>query len=135
MKNQLEHQHALLTACTQKKNTIFCTYLYDYYVGNFRQNNNYAEDGIDETSGGLCRRNSVERNSELFSLTRNGSEWMLSKTIFFFAEFRRSVFGFGIDSSVELGMPWNEHGLPLNNCNRSESIPRNFFGTKFRSQP
>ncbi len=32
-------------------------------------------------------------------------------------------------------MPRNEHFLPRNNGNRSESIPRNFFGTKFRSQP
>jgi hypothetical protein len=38
-------------------------------------------------------------------------------------------------SSAELGMPRNEHFLPRNNGNRSESIPRNFFGTKFRSQP
>jgi hypothetical protein len=32
-------------------------------------------------------------------------------------------------------MPQNEHFLPRNNGNRSESIPRNFCGTKFRSQP
>ncbi len=32
-------------------------------------------------------------------------------------------------------MPRNECFLPRNNGNRSESIPRNFFGTKFRSQP
>jgi hypothetical protein len=31
-------------------------------------------------------------------------------------------------------MPRNEHFLPRNNGNRSESIPRNFFGTKLRSQ-
>ncbi len=42
---------------------------------------------------------------------------------------------FGIDSSVELGMPQNECLLPRNTGNRSESIPRNFFGKKFRSQP
>jgi hypothetical protein len=46
-----------------------------------------------------------------------------------------SVPSFGIGSSAELGMPRNEHFLPRNNGNRSESIPRNFFGTKFRSQP
>jgi hypothetical protein len=32
-------------------------------------------------------------------------------------------------------MPPNEHFLPWNNRNRSESIPWNFFGTKIRSQP
>ncbi len=47
----------------------------------------------------------------------------------------RSVPSFGISSSAELGMPRNEHFLPRNNGNRSESIPRNFFGTIFRSQP
>ncbi len=46
-----------------------------------------------------------------------------------------SVPSFGIGSSAELGMPRNEHFLPRNNGNHSESIPRNFFGTKFRSQP
>ena len=47
----------------------------------------------------------------------------------------RSVPSFGIGSSVEFGRPRNECFLPRNNGNRSESIPRNFFGTKFRSQP
>jgi hypothetical protein len=47
----------------------------------------------------------------------------------------RSVPSFGIGSSAELGMPRNGHFLPRNNGNHSESIPRNFFGTKFRSQP
>ena len=37
----------------------------------------------------------------------------------------------GIDSSVNLGMPWDEH----NNGSHSESIRRNFFRTKFRCQP
>jgi hypothetical protein len=46
-----------------------------------------------------------------------------------------SVPSFGIGSSAELGMPRNEHFLPRYNGNHSESIPRNFFGTKFRSQP
>jgi hypothetical protein len=31
-------------------------------------------------------------------------------------------------------MPRNDHFMPRNNGNRYESIPRNFFGTKFRSQ-
>jgi hypothetical protein len=46
-----------------------------------------------------------------------------------------SVLSFGIGSSAELGMPRNKHFLPRNNGNHSESIRRNFFGTKFRSQP
>ncbi len=46
-----------------------------------------------------------------------------------------SVLSFGIDSSINLGMPRNEHFLPQNNVNHSESIPLNFFGTKFRCQP
>ncbi len=44
---------------------------------------------------------------------------------FFFMSFR-SVPSFGIDSSVNLGMPRNDHFLPQNNGNHSESIPRNF---------
>ncbi len=47
----------------------------------------------------------------------------------------RSVPNFGIGYSAELGMPRNEGFLPRNNGNRSESIPRNFFGTKYRSRP
>ncbi len=47
----------------------------------------------------------------------------------------RSVPSFGIDSSVKLGMPWNVHFLPRSNGIHPESIPRNFFGTKFRCQP
>jgi hypothetical protein len=59
--------------------------------------------------------------------------WLFCKT-YFSAEFR-SVPIFGIGSSAEIGMPRNEQFLPRNNGNHSESIPRNFFGTKFRSQP
>jgi hypothetical protein len=57
-----------------------------------------------------------------------------SAKLHFFAEFR-SVPSFGTGSSAELGMPRNGHFLPRNNGNHFESIPRNFFGTKFRSQP
>ncbi len=46
-----------------------------------------------------------------------------------------SVPSLGIDSFVKLGMPRNEQFLPRNNGSHSESIPRNFFGTKFRCQP
>ncbi len=46
----------------------------------------------------------------------------------------RSIPSFGIESSVKLGMPRNDHFLPRNKIH-SESIPRNFFGTKFRCQP
>jgi hypothetical protein len=45
-----------------------------------------------------------------------------------------SVPSFGIDSSVNLGMPRNEHFLPWNNGSCSE-YSRNIFGTKFRCQP
>ncbi len=57
--------------------------------------------------------------------------------LIFSAEFHSVPFrpSFGIVSSAELGMPRNECFLPQNNGTRSESIPRNFFGAKFRSQP
>jgi hypothetical protein len=55
--------------------------------------------------------------------------------LIFFMSFR-SVPSFGMDSSVNLGMARNEHFLPRNNGNHSESIPRVFFfGKKFRCQP
>jgi hypothetical protein len=47
----------------------------------------------------------------------------------------RFVPSYGMDSSEILGITRNEHFIPRNNENRSESIPRNFFGTKFRWQP
>ena len=37
-----------------------------------------------------------------------------------------SVLSLGIDSSVNLGMPQNDHFLPRNIENHSESIPPNF---------
>jgi hypothetical protein len=46
-----------------------------------------------------------------------------------------SVPNFGIDTSVNLGRPRNELFLPRNNGSCSESIPRNFFGRKFRDLP
>jgi hypothetical protein len=49
--------------------------------------------------------------------------------LFRFLPFRAS------DSSVNFGMPRNELFLPRNNGSHSESIPRNFFGTKFLCQP
>jgi hypothetical protein len=36
-----------------------------------------------------------------------------------------------MESSEILRITWNEHFIPQNNDNHSESIPRNFFGTKF----
>jgi hypothetical protein len=57
------------------------------------------------------------------------------RVIFFRGIPFRFVPSFGTGSSTELGMPRNEYFLPRNNGNRSESILRNFFGTKFRSQP
>jgi hypothetical protein len=54
--------------------------------------------------------------------------------LIFFMSFR-SVPSFEIDSSVNLGMPQNDHFLTRNKGNHSESIPRNFFATKFRCLP
>jgi hypothetical protein len=61
---------------------------------------------------------------------RKNGQWLV------FRLFRRTSFFRGIlfrsiplqDS--ELALP-PQHFLPRNNGNRSESIPRNFFGTKF----
>jgi len=64
----------------------------------------------------------------------NNSPSMSTARIIFFIPFR-SVPSFGIGSSAELGMPRNEYFVPRNNGIRSESIPRNFFGTKFLSKP
>jgi hypothetical protein len=57
----------------------------------------------------------------------------LVKQIFF--AYIRSFPCCGTDSSVDLGMPRNEHFLPQNKGSRSESILEKFFGTKFRYQP
>jgi hypothetical protein len=54
--------------------------------------------------------------------------------LIFFMSFR-SVPSFESDSSVNLGMPQNDHFLPRNKGNHSEPISRNFFGTKFRCLP
>jgi hypothetical protein len=59
--------------------------------------------------------------------------FLLSLLLLFFMPFS-SVPSLGNDSSVNFGMPRNEHFLPRNNGSHSESIPRNFFGTKFRCQ-
>jgi hypothetical protein len=45
------------------------------------------------------------------------------------------VLSYGIGSSEILGITRNEHFIPWNNKNCSESILLNFFGTKFRWQP
>ncbi len=93
----------------------------------------------------------LEIRSESFSEQKNfgipfriifGREKLGKKTTFvscfvklqYFAEFR-SVPSYGMDSSEILGITRNEHFIPRNNEHRSESIPRNFFGTKFRWQP
>jgi hypothetical protein len=52
-----------------------------------------------------------------------------------FSAYFCSIPSFGIDSSVDAGMPRNENFLLWNNGNRSESTPRNFFGTKYHCQP
>jgi hypothetical protein len=55
----------------------------------------------------------------------------------YFTEFVPFCFvpSYGMNSSEILGITRNEHFIPRNNENRSESIPQNFFGTKFRWQP
>jgi hypothetical protein len=52
----------------------------------------------------------------------------------YFAELR-SIPRYGLDSSEILGITRNEQFIQGNNKNLSESIPRNFFGTKLRWQP
>jgi hypothetical protein len=92
----------------------------------------------------IPRNHSVEETTALNSNSKHvPDESMLSilfgwsrifcKTIFFMPF--PSVPSFGIDSSVNLGMPRNEHCLPRNDGSCSESILRNFFGTKLRCQP
>jgi hypothetical protein len=85
-------------------------------IGNFHQKHNSADDGIDETM--------VFCSDGIPAVTRNRK----------LSEFRSEPFRgrdkckeFGIDFSVDLRMPRNEHFLPRNNRNRSESIPRSFF--------
>jgi hypothetical protein len=85
-------------------------------------------------------RNSVPNHSAEIKLLRVECRGRLSDQIccasflklHFFAEFHSVPFR-ALES--ELGMPRNEHFLPRNNGNRSESVLQNFFETKFRSQP
>jgi hypothetical protein len=56
------------------------------------------------------------------------------KTNFFFVPLS-SVPSLGIDSSINLGMPQNEHFLPRNNGSHSESIPRIFSVRNFIASP
>ncbi len=88
-------------------------------------------------------KKSKKPSKELFSTTLVKSHFVqylvCSVKLHFFAEFRsvtfRSVPSFRIGSSAELWIARDEHFLQRNNGNRSESIPRNFFGMKFCSQP
>ncbi len=72
------------------------------------------------------------------SQTKTHCQFCLLKQNFcktnFFMSFR-SVPSFGIDSSVNLGMPRNDHFLPRNNRNHSEYILRNFFERKSVANP
>jgi hypothetical protein len=78
------------------------------------------------------RRKKIEANSRNSVPKHVSNKNMLSSTLFISFS---SVPSLGIDSSVSLGIHRNEHFLPLNNGSHSESIPRNFFGTKFCCQP
>jgi hypothetical protein len=84
------------------------------------------------------RKNSSEFRSEACLGRKHAVNSVCWSRIFvkliFFMPFP-SVPIFGIDSSVNLGMPRNEHFLPRNNGSCSESIPRNFSGTKFHCKP
>jgi hypothetical protein len=127
-------------------------------VGNFRQKNYSAEDGIDGTIG-LFRRNSgcsaeqktlgipfrtvpqkrrmlgilyngtkIEANSRIFVLNHSVEQKTLG-ILFRTVPQRRKMLG------ISFRKARNELFLPRNNGSHSESIPRNFFGTKFRCQP
>jgi hypothetical protein len=50
-------------------------------------------------------------------------------SLIFFMRFS-SVPSLGIDSSIDLGIPWNEHFLPRNNGSHSESYSAEFFRNK-----
>ena len=80
-------------------------------------------------------RNSVPKHvsdENSLSILLDGAGFFVK--LIFFMPFP-SVPSFGIESSLNLGMPPNEHFLSRNNGSCSESILRNFFGTKFRFQP
>jgi hypothetical protein len=72
---------------------------------------------------------SMSRTKTLFSILSASAGFFVK--LFFFMPFS-SVPSLKIDSSVNLGMPRNEHFLPRSNGSHSESIRRIFFGTKFR---
>ncbi len=119
---------ALPTAYTEEDYIFLYIHHHDYYVGNFRQKNSSAEGGIDETSR-LFRWNSgcsPERNSELFSPPRNGSEWMLCKTNFLRGIPLRSV----PFRASELTLPYTSECLGMNTFFRgiTETVPSLFHG-------
>jgi hypothetical protein len=74
----------------------------------------------------------VPKRTKMLSILFAGAGFFVK--LIFFMPFS-SVPSLGIDSPVNLGMPRNELFLPRNNGNHSESIPRKFFGMKFRCQP
>ncbi len=71
----------------------------------------------------------LEKNRSKLSEFRFDGAGFFVKLIFFMPF--SSVPSLGIDSSVNLGMPRNEHFLPR----ITEAIPSLFRGTKFRCQP
>ncbi len=116
-------------------------------VGSFRQKNNFAEDELDGTnvysiSDGIPAVLQKQKTLRIlfWTLPRKRKQLGIpSPATKIEANSWKSVLNhiasFGIGSSPELGMPRNEHFLSRNNGNRAESIPWNFFGMKFRSQP
>jgi hypothetical protein len=73
-------------------------------------------------------RNSFPKHSTTFEVRTNDNVklfWLFLENNFFCVFPFRSIPSFGIDSSMDFRMPRNEHFLPRNNGNRSESIPQN----------
>jgi hypothetical protein len=81
--------------------------------------------------------NSVSWNKNRSKLSKFRSAAVSEENILFAGAgfFVKLFFFMPFPSVLSLGMPWNEHFLQRNNGNHSESIPQNFFGTKFHCQP
>ncbi len=93
-------------------------------------------------SGPFRREKKIEensRNSIPKHISDNGMQSILLAGVGFFVKLIfmpfSSVPSLGMDSSVNHGMPRNEHFFPRNNESHSEFISWNFSGTKFRCQP
>ncbi len=106
-------------------------------------NNFFSEE---KNFGILFLTNSRNRkHSKIHSKLFLGTENTRKKTTFvscfvklhYFAEFHSDPFRSEVRNGLFLDTrnDTDEHFIPRNNKNRSEAIPRNFIGTKFRWQP